>query len=162
MILGAGAFAEVTLETGVSKVETTLDAGGRVKRQLVPAEEVVAGDELRYTITFSNHSDILIDGERIVITNPIPDGTRYVIGTAGGDGTVVEYAVDDDTFSTTEPAAPPEDAAAAVEGGSMAAAVAAAAAEPGGPRSVRSLRWTYQPALAPGKSAQVHFHVRML
>jgi uncharacterized repeat protein (TIGR01451 family) len=98
------AIAEVTLATEVSKVVSTLDGSGRVERQLVPVEEVVPGEELRYTITFSNESDMPVEPERIVVINPIPDGTVYVPGSAGGTGSVVEYSQDGETWSRVAPA----------------------------------------------------------
>src|SRR5690606_25403952 len=84
------ALAQVTLQTDVSKVVSTLDAGGRVERELVPVEEVMPGEELRYTITFRNESNTPVEAERIVITNPLPEGTVYVPGSAGGEGTLIE------------------------------------------------------------------------
>lgn len=147
---GAVASAEVVLETAVRKVETTLDAGGRVKRELIPVEDVVAGEELRYQITFTNTAAVPVDPERIVITNPIPEGTRYLSGSAGGDGSLVEYSSDGETFSATEPGAP----AAAGSGGATAAAATTV-------DGVHSVRWTYQRELSPGDSAEVFFHVRM-
>lgn len=136
-VLGAAtALAEVSLATSVSKVEATLDGGGRVKRELVPVDEVVPGEELRYTITFTNTSEATVDAERIIITNPIPDGTQYVAGSAGGEGAQVEYSTDGESFAAAGPAE--------ADGG-----------------SVRSLRWTYGRDLAPGASGEVFFHVRM-
>ena len=173
------ATAEVTLETDVTKVESTLDTGGRVKRELVPVEEVVPGEELRYTIIFTNASETPVDAERIIITNPIPDGTRYVPGTAGGEDARVEYSIDGETFSATEPPAQPEPGGAGGRAGAGAAPETAASPAPGDPvgaqpdgsgaqpdgsvgSPVRSLRWTYHETLPPGASAEVFFHVRML
>jgi uncharacterized repeat protein (TIGR01451 family) len=133
----AAALAEVTLDTSVTKVETTIDAAGRVKRQLLPAEDVLPGEELRYAITFTNQSGTVVDRGRIIITNPIPQGTRYVPGSAGGASSRVEYSLDGETFQASEPAP-------------------AANAE-----AVDALRWSYDADLAPGQSAEVHFHVRM-
>lgn len=155
LLVGAPAgLARVTLDTAVSKVETTLEESGRVKRQLMPAEEVASGEELRYTITFTNESEMRVDAERVVITNPIPEGTRYVIGTAGGDFARVEYSTDGESFSAAEPA-PAESA-----GGGP---TPSAAAEQGGAADVgiRSLRWTYLRDLQPGEAGEVYFHVRM-
>ncbi len=138
------ATAQVTLATAVSKVETTLDADGRSRRELVPAEAVVPGEELRYTITFENTGGVPVDAGRIVVTNPIPEGTRYVPGSAGGEGTSVEYSTDGESFGPGEPAA----AGPGPDGGAA-----------GG--EVRSIRWTYQEELAPGEASEVFFHVRM-
>lgn len=163
-------LGQVTLDTAVRKVETTLEAGGRARRELVPVEEVVPGEELRYTITFSNESATPVEPERIVITNPIPDGTDYLSGSAGGEDTVVEYSLDGRTWSRVEPG-PERPAAADAESATEPGAVSAAIGFPGDPVSdpvstrdaspVRSLRWTYTEELAPGESEQVFFHVRM-
>jgi uncharacterized repeat protein (TIGR01451 family) len=135
--------AEVRLESSVEKVVTAVDAQGRAERTLLPADAVLPGDELRYVIRFTNHSATRVDAGRVVVTNPIPTGTHYVPGTAGGAAARVEYSVDGATFTATEPAAPP----------------AAPGAEPGG--VVVSLRWHYGADLRPGRSGEVHFHVRV-
>ncbi len=148
MLAAAGAWGEVTLETTVSKVATTLDDAGTANRELVPADQVVPGEELRYTITFENDSDMVVDAGRIIVTTPIPDGTVYVDGSAGGDATLVEYSTDGQTFSAGEP-----------EAGAGSGPGAGTADD--GPPPVTSLRWTYQQDVAPGQSGQVYFHVRM-
>lgn len=151
LLAGPAARAEVTLQTMVNKVETTLDDDGRVRRELLPADSVLPGEELRYSITFTNSGETLVDAERIVITNPIPEGTEYLPGTAGGDWSLVEYSVDGETFDATEPSGTASAAAAAEQAEAPAA---------GGGR-VSSLRWTYRRDLPPGGSGQVFFHVRM-
>lgn len=147
-LCSASAIGEVTLETSVRKVETTLDGSGQVKRELLATDDVVPGEELRYTIRFTNESATPVDAERIVITNPIPEGTRYVAGSAGGDGSAVEYSGDGDGFQGSEDA--------------ISAAADPGTTEDGGDRDVHSLRWTYQRELGPGESGEVYFHVRML
>ncbi|MEQ8486317.1 MAG: hypothetical protein RIB46_18305 [Pseudomonadales bacterium] len=139
--LAGPAQADVQLSTEVVKVESVLEPNGRVKRQLLPADQVVAGDELRYTITFTNDSERSIEAGRIVITNALPEGTRYVPGSAGGDGAQVEYSVDGETFLAAEPAASADPAGVATE--------------------VRALRWTYRRDFGPGDMSDVFFHVRM-
>lgn len=147
-LCSAAAFGEVTLETSVRKVETTLDGSGQVKRELLATDDVVPGEELRYSIRFTNESATPVDAERIVITNPIPEGTRYVAGSAGGDATAVAYSGDGDEFHSSETA--------------ISAAPGSGPAEADGDSHVHSLRWTYQRELGPGESSEVYFHVRML
>ncbi len=159
LLASVGAWAEVTLSTAVSKVQSTLDAEGQVQRELVAADEVVPGDELRYTITFANDSDITVDAGRIVITNAIPAGTLYVPGSAGGNDSQVAYSSDGETFTADEPAAPAGAEGAA--GQHPASGAAAGGGAPAAAAAVQSLRWTYQQPLAPGQSGQVYFHVRM-
>jgi uncharacterized repeat protein (TIGR01451 family) len=170
LLTAASAFGEVTLDTEVAKVASTLGDNGRVQRELVPVEEVVPGEELRYTIKFTNASETPVDAERIIITNPIPDGTRYVPGSAGGDDARVEYSADGENFSSaepadvgseppgsgTEPASASSDPAGGASGAGFTADGEAAAA-----KGLHSLRWTYQQDLPPGRSSEVFFHVRM-
>lgn len=157
LLWSAAAAAQVTLEHDVRKVETTLEADGRVKRELMPVEEVVPGEELRYTVTFTNDSDTVVDAERIVVTVPLPDGTAYLPGTAGGDAARVEYSSDGESFNALEhgePAGPRPD-------GRARPPADAGPDEQAGDPSVRALRWTYRQDLAPGDSSMVFFHVRM-
>ena len=75
-VLGAlfapAAWADVTLSTRVEKVESILDGSGNVQRRLIPADGVQPGEELRYTITVSNDSALLVSEGRVVVTNPVP------------------------------------------------------------------------------------------
>ncbi|MEZ5557234.1 MAG: hypothetical protein R3E86_01620 [Pseudomonadales bacterium] len=133
------ATAEVTLTTTVHKVESVLDAGGNVERRLVLVDAVRPGDELRYAITVTNQSPEVVEGGRVVVTNPIPDGTEYLPGTAGGQDASLEFSADGETFTST----PPRDG-------------------DGVEQPARFLRWTYDAALQPGASTELFFHVRML
>jgi uncharacterized repeat protein (TIGR01451 family) len=156
-------LAEVTLTTSVTKVETTLDPAGRVKRQLVPADEVLPGEELRYAITFTNTSETLVDAGRIIITNPIPEAARYVAGSAGGLHARLEFSQDGEAFANVEPASADADGAATLgaRANDGAAGLGASAGPGASTGEVRALRWTYEADLAPGESGEVFFHVRM-
>lgn len=176
LLLGAaGAAAQVVLDTSVHKVETVLGADGAASRRLQPADQVLPGEELRYTIRFRNESETEIGPGRIVITNAVPDGTVYVPGSAGGADAQVEYSRDGESFEATEPsgaaapAGPVGAAAGAAADGEPAegapAAAGAAADAPPGPAApaagVHSLRWTYEGTLPPEEDGEVFFHVRM-
>jgi uncharacterized repeat protein (TIGR01451 family) len=63
-----------------------------VKTDLVPVQTAIPGDEVVYTVTFTNVGDGAADN--IQITNPIPTQMRYVQGSAFGPGTVVVYSTD--------------------------------------------------------------------
>lgn len=56
------------------EVEAT-DKDGRKFTKLVPAEKVIPGTEIIYTITYHNPADR--PAERLVITNPIPREMQY-------------------------------------------------------------------------------------
>jgi hypothetical protein len=93
----------VTLRTEVFEVEQVLDAAGRVERRLVPALDLVAGDELRYAIRLRNESGARIDAGRIQVQTDVPPATRFLPGSAGGAGALVEYALPGGTFSANLP-----------------------------------------------------------
>lgn len=144
----ASAQAEVTLSNDVQKVETFVDGDGAAQRRLVPADSVVPGDELRYTIRFVNNGTESVDAGSIVITNPIPDDTEYLDGTAFGSGTNISFSTDAGS-SFGEP-----DQLTVVPDGSVAPTPAAA-------RDYTTIRWEFTPTLAPGESSHVSFNVRL-
>jgi len=175
---------QVTLHTEVFEVEQVRDPSGRMERRLVPALDLVAGDELRYAIVVHNDSAARIEAGRVQVQTGIPATTRFLPGSAGGAGSLVEYAVEGATFSAHLPELAPEGtvveltpapvSSAAVSAeqvvtphetavpASLAtapidplAAVVPVAAEP------LTLRWTYQQPLDPGAVAEVFFHVRL-
>lgn len=137
----------VTLRTAVYEVEQLLDRDGRVERRLLPALDLVAGDELRYVITVRNETGRRVEPGRIEVRVAVPADTRLLPGSAGGAGTLVEYALGAGAFSPHLPilveAPEPESAAAAPSGpeaapepvgetdGEQAAGAAAPPPEPG-------------------------------
>ena len=82
----------LNVRTVVQKEEVTVTDTGETERNLVPVDTVVPGDDVVYTITFTNVSDE--SAENIVITNPISENLTYVQGSAFGPGTVIEFSVD--------------------------------------------------------------------
>jgi len=94
-----GAFASSAQEQGhlnvktvVSMEEVTIDDNGDRHTQLVDATTVVPGDEVVYTVTFSNVSDV--PAENVVITNPLAAEMTYVVGSAFGPGSDIVFSVD--------------------------------------------------------------------
>jgi len=139
------ALAQVKLENSVQKVVSHVDDSGQLKRELVPADSVVPGDELRYTIRFRNDGEQPVDAGSIVITNPIPENTEYLDGTAFGAGTDIEFSVDGEAFATAEALRVQRD------GAEMPAQAA----------DYSAVRWTFKPQLAAGDTGSVSFNVRL-
>jgi uncharacterized repeat protein (TIGR01451 family) len=137
--------AQVILENTVKKVESNETASGFVEQRLVEVASVLPGDELRYTITFSNRGTQTAAAGSIVITNPLPEGTQYIEGTAAGADTDIVFSLDGENF---EPAA-----ALMLE--SQTPPVPATASD------YRAIRWTYGPELAGGESGAVSFDLRL-
>ncbi len=92
--LSAAAMAEGSLDvrTVVQKEEVVVDDNGEETRRLVPAELVVPGESVFYTITFTNVGEEPADN--VVITNPISENLTYVDGSAFGPGTEIQFSID--------------------------------------------------------------------
>ena len=140
------AAAEVKLEHTIQKVVHKAGAGGVAETTFVAADRAIPGDELVYTITFTNNGTKAVDAGSVVITNPIPVELEYLPGTAFGAGTTIVFSTDGGkTF------AEPAKLTAVVDGASVTAPVTA----------YTTIRWTFGPALAPGASSTVSFHARL-
>jgi uncharacterized repeat protein (TIGR01451 family) len=95
MFLAAAAMAQTPgpLEIrAVAEVEEKSMAGGREVVKLIPADRVVPGDRVLYTLEVRNTGAAALDAP--VITHPVPDHMRYVADTAVGPGADVTYSVD--------------------------------------------------------------------
>ena len=76
----AMAQQHLDVQTTVQKQIVVQTEEGSTETQLVPADTVVPGDTVVYTITFENVGDEAADN--VVITNPISDALAYVPGSA--------------------------------------------------------------------------------
>ncbi len=145
LIGAAHAEAQIRLENSIKKVETFVNAQGDVERRLVDADSVVPGDEIKYTVRFTNEGADSVDAGTIVITDAIPAHTSYVDGTAFGAGTSVQFSVDGNKFA---------DASALVVDKEGAEVTASA-------EDYAAIRWTFAPELEPGQMGYVSFNVRL-
>ncbi len=141
----ASAYAQVQLENTIQKVETYVTETGDVKRRLVDVDSVIPGDELKYTVRFTNKGELPVDAGTIVITDAIPSHTDYLDGTAYGSGTDVMFSVDQENFS--------EAAALTIEKNGQNVVASAT--------DYTAIRWIFGPALEPGASGYVSFNVRL-
>jgi uncharacterized repeat protein (TIGR01451 family) len=82
LFAGSVLAAPIAVQTVAEKEIRTLDADGQVKTSLVPADAVVPGDQVVYTVTFTNNGDE--PASKIVVTDPVPEQMRYVDGSAFG------------------------------------------------------------------------------
>ena len=96
VLIAPAVFAQDTghlnVRTVVQKEEVSVNDSGDTERRLVAADTVVPGDDVVYTITFTNISNDA--AENVVITNPISENLTYVSGSAFGPGTVIEFSID--------------------------------------------------------------------
>lgn len=86
------AQGHLDVQTTVHKQEVVVNEAGESETRLVPADVVVPGESVFYTITFTNISDQPADN--VVITNPIAADLMYVDGSAFGPGTEIQFSVD--------------------------------------------------------------------
>jgi uncharacterized repeat protein (TIGR01451 family) len=142
------AFAQeqghLNVRTVVQKEEVTVTDNGETERKLVPADTVVPGDDVVYTITFTNVSGEIADN--IVITNPISENLTYVQGSAFGPGTVIEFSVDDG-----QSFAAPDELMVGANGGQRPAAA----------EDFTHVRWTMQNDLQSGAQGMARFKARL-
>ena len=143
-LVGLQAAADVNLSTSVQKVQAYVDEDGQRKTRLIPAEEIVPGDELRYVIEYSNVGDLPVDQGSIVITDPIPKDTIYVLGTAFGSGTEISFSVNEGSNFLAE-----RDLRVEKNGVDTLA----------NPEDYTTIRWKFGPVLEPGQKGHVSFNV---
>lgn len=76
----------------IAEVESKSIQAGREVVTLVPADRVVPGDQVIYTLEVRNTSARTLEAP--TVTNPIPEHMRYVADSAVGPGAEVSYSVD--------------------------------------------------------------------
>ncbi len=83
--------AGITLKT-VAEVQTRRTDTAVERFQLSPADHVVAGDQLVYTVEIHNTTMHPLDG--VLVTNPIPERMGYIADSAVGPGCDTDFSVD--------------------------------------------------------------------
>ena len=143
-VAGAQERGHLNVRTVVQKEEVTVTDKGETERRLVPAETVVPGDDVVYTITFTNVSEET--AENIVITNPIAEALTYVDGSAFGPGTVIEFSVDGGRHF-----APADELVVSTSDGDRPALAS----------DFTHVRWTMQTDLQAGAQGMARFRARL-
>src|SRR5580704_10536678 len=76
----------------IAEVESRSRAAGREIVKLIPADRVVPGDRVIYTLEVRNTGATAVDTP--IVTHPVPEHMRYVANSAVGPGAEVSYSVD--------------------------------------------------------------------
>lgn len=76
----------------IAEVESRSLAAGREIVKLIPADRVVPGDRVVYTLEVCNTGATALEAP--VVTHPVPEHMRYVADSAVGPGAEVSYSVD--------------------------------------------------------------------
>ena len=147
-ILVAGAQT-VELVTKAEKEVEVIEKGAKI-RKAAPAQKMVPGEEVLYTVTYTNKT--AKPAEKVVVTNPVPKHTRYKDGSAAGEGADITYSVDGGkTFAT------PDKLSVAVKDNSGKDSVRPAVAQ-----DYTHIRWLLKQNVAPGQSGSVRFRAAIL
>ena len=140
LALNAAAQSHLEVQTTVQKQEVFVNARGEEETRLVPADTVLPGETVFYTITFTNVSDEVAD--RVVITNPIDESLVYLDGSAFGAGMDIVFSVDGgESFAAASELTVTED-------GEVRAAE---------PRDFTHVRWVMRNDLAAGAQGTARF-----
>jgi len=131
----------IRLEHKAQQWELVLDARGVEQRQLVEAARVLPGEEVLFTVTYTNVGDRA--AENVTITNPIPEHMDYLDGSAGGDDIAITFSVDGGrSFADS-------DELQVTDGQGRSRRARA--------QDYTHVRWVIAPNLAPGASGAVQF-----
>jgi len=144
LILSGNASAQqgtIQLEHKAEQWESVIDDNGAEQSRLVEATNVVPGEEVLFTITYTNIGDQA--AEAVNITNPVPDHMIYVDDSASGDSTSITFSVDGG-----ESFAAPQD---------LLVTDALAAPRPAIAKDYTHVRWVIARDVAAGASGTVQF-----
>lgn len=88
----AWAAPQIKIDVVAEKEQTVLENGDEVVER-VPAETILPGETLIFTVHYENSGSD--EARSVVVTNPIPAGTAYVPESADGKSSEVAFSVDD-------------------------------------------------------------------
>jgi len=118
-----------------------INADGEKELKRTEAARVVPGDEVIYTIHYTNVSEEPADN--VVITNPVPNNMRYKDGSASGDGASITFSVDEGkTYDS------PDNLKVVDSEGNE---------RPATPSDYTHIRWNFSESLLPETTGQVAF-----
>ena len=144
LLLGSNAMAQqgtIRLEHKAEQQEVVTDDNGIEQTRLVEAARVLPGEEVLFTVTYTNVGDEA--AEDVVITNPVPEHMSYVNSSATGDNTSVTFSVDGgETFAA------PQD---------LLITDALGVERPAAAKDYSHIRWVVESDVTAGGSGTVHF-----
>lgn len=147
LCLGAAGMARAQSVEVVQKAEReveVLEKGVKVKK-VGPVERIVPGDEVVYTLTYTNKAGK--PATDVAITNPVPKHTRYKDGSAAGDNAVITFSVDDGKSFAT-----PDKLVVTIKD-----KLGKDIQRPATAQDYTHIRWVIKQQLAPGQSGSVRF-----
>ncbi|MEL6212360.1 MAG: hypothetical protein AAFY22_13030 [Pseudomonadota bacterium] len=91
-ILTSAANAEIVARQSVEQEVVDRDAAGAVKIRRVDADKVAPGEEVIYSLRYSNDSPEPAAGVTMVM--PVPDAVTFTEGSAGGADATITFSAD--------------------------------------------------------------------
>ena len=141
-------FAEdkkIVLTNKVLKQVIKKDAKGNISYDYIEPKTALPGDVMMYTITFENIGKGSADG--IVINDPVPNNSKYRVGSAVGKNTKITFSIDGGkNFGD------PDELVVKDKNGKEWKAK---------PESYTHIRWVYNKSLAPGEKGGVSFKTKI-
>ncbi|MEL7490405.1 MAG: hypothetical protein AAGJ73_06775 [Pseudomonadota bacterium] len=92
MLPSAGALAEIVAEQRVEQERVKRNADGSVRLERIKAEKVAPGDEVIYSVNFTNQG--AEPAADLVMVMPVPVEVTYVEGSASGAPATVTFSAD--------------------------------------------------------------------
>lgn len=138
-------FADITLKTTAEIEVKQTDTSGKVKISRIPANTVIPGNEVIYTIKARNTGNQ--NADNVIVTNPVPVQMRYVDGSASGEGADITFSVDGGKSY-----AKPDKLTVKDKDGNSKPATAS---------DYTNVRWIFNFALKPGQEAAVWFRAEV-
>jgi uncharacterized repeat protein (TIGR01451 family) len=129
----------IVLKSVAEVEQEVVDAKGVKTTKLVPADKVVPGVEVTWTVTAVNNCEQPSD--KITINNPVPKHMTYVANSAVGAGSDITFSVDGKTFA----------------GPGQLTVQENGATRPARGDEFRHIRWAFKDALQPGATAMARF-----
>ncbi len=114
---------------------------GEKEIRVESAERILPGEIIVFGTIFTNVGEETADN--IILTNPVPENTAYIGGSAGGEGAVITFSVDGgQTYDV------PGNLKITGEDGKQRPAL---------PEEYTHIRWTLNKPLNPGEKGKVSF-----
>ena len=93
LMLPLTALAQPDVKISIkAKKEMTVVKNGKTLKKLVVANNFIPGDIIVYTINYNNAGTET--ATNAVIDDPIPEGTKYLPGSATGEGSDITFSID--------------------------------------------------------------------
>ena len=147
-MFSVNAFADngkIVLTNKVFKQVIKADKDGNTTYEYIEPGTALPGDVMMYVIAFENLSDAPAEG--IVINDPIPNNSKYRVGSAVGKNSTISFSIDGGkNFGN------PNDLIVKDKNGKEWKAK---------PESYTHIRWVYNKPLAPKEKGEVSFKTQI-